>query len=144
MQTFKDSNNRNWSITLSIGTAMKVKERLGVDLLQPEVGEPPLLTRLGTDELLLAETLAILLEDQFATHKMDPQQVYDCFDGPTFMRAHEAFYMEMIDFFRQRGRDDRARAVEKQRSMIEAGVRAAITKIEEIDVDKVLEEALRQ
>ena len=144
MQTFKDSNNRVWSITLTIGTAMKIKEKLGIDLLQPEIGDPPLITRLGTDELLLAEVLAALLEDQFAAHKFDSQQVYECFDGPTFARAHEAFYKELIDFFHQRGRDDRARAVEKQKAMIEAGVQAAIAKINEIDVDAVLEEALRQ
>jgi hypothetical protein len=143
MQTFKDSNNRTWSITLTIGTAMKIKEKLAIDLLQPEIGDPPLITRLGTDELLLAEVLATLLEDQFAAHKFDAAQVYECFDGPTFARANEAFYLEMIDFFHQRGRDDRARAVSKQKAMIEAGVKAAITKIDEIDVDKVLQEALQ-
>ena len=46
MQVFKDNANRDWSLSLTIGTAMKVKDQLGVDLLQPEVGEPPLLTRL--------------------------------------------------------------------------------------------------
>jgi len=143
MQTFKDSHNRTWSITLTIGTAMKIREKLGIDLLQPEVGDPPLITRLGTDELLLAEVLATLLEDQFAAHKFDSAQVYECFDGPTFARANEAFYQELIDFFRQRGREDRANAVSKQKAMIEAGVKAAIAKINEIDVDAVLQEAFR-
>jgi len=142
MQTFKDSNNRNWSLTLTIGSAIKIKERLEIDLLQPEVGDPPLLTRLGTDEILLAEVIAALLEDQFELHKFDKQQVYESFDGPTFARAHEAFYRELIDFFQQRGRQDRAKAVEKQMKMISAGVKAAMARIDGIDVDAVVTEAL--
>ena len=142
MQTFKDSNNRNWSLTLTIGSAIKIKERLEIDLLQPEVGDPPLLTRLGTDEILLAEVIAALLEDQFELHKFDKQQVYESFDGPTFARAHEAFYRELIDFFQQRGRQDRAKAVEKQMKMITAGVKVAMAKIDGIDVDAVVTEAL--
>ncbi len=41
MQIFKDNANRDWSLSLTIGTAMKVKEQLGIDLLQPEVGHLP-------------------------------------------------------------------------------------------------------
>ena len=142
MQVFKDNANRDWSISLTIGSAMKVKERLGIDLLQPEVGNPPLLTRLGTDEMLLAQVIAMLLESQFELHKIDAEQIYQCFDGPTFARAHEAFYKELIDFFQNRGRADRAKAVEKQMEMIQSGIKAAEAKLDEIDVDKVISEAL--
>jgi hypothetical protein len=121
---------------------MKVKETLGVDLLQPESGDPPLLTRLGTDEMLLAQVIATLLESQFELHKVDAERVYQCFDGPTFARAHEAFYKELIDFFQQRGRADRAKAVRKQMEMIRAGIKAAETRIDGIDVDTVIEQAL--
>ena len=88
MHIFKDNAGRDWTLSLTIGSAMMVKDRLGIDLLQPEVGDPPLLTRLGTDEMLLAQTIAALLESQFELHKIDADQVYQCFDGPTFGRAH--------------------------------------------------------
>lgn len=144
MKTFKDNANHSWEITLTIGAAIKVKDRLGVDLLQPEVGDPPLLTRLGTDEMLLAQVICTLLESQFESNKVDESYIYDSFDGPTFARAHEAFYLEMIDFFQKRGRSDRAKAVEKQMKMIEAGIKAAQAKLDEIDVDQVISEALEQ
>ena len=144
MKTFKDNANHSWEITLTIGAAIKVKDRLGVDLLQPEVGDPPLLTRLGTDEMLLAQVIGTLLESQFESHQVDETYIYDSFDGPTFARAHEAFYKELIDFFQSRGRKDRATAVEKQMKMIEAGVKAAQAKLDEIDVDQVISEALEQ
>ena len=142
MQVFKDNANRDWSLSLTIGTAMKVKDQLGVDLLQPEVGDPPLLTRLGTDEMLLAQVIAALLESQFELHKVDAEQIYQSFDGPTFARAHEAFYKELIDFFQKRGRQDRATAVAKQMKMITAGISAAVTKLDGIDVEKVIDRAM--
>ena len=144
MQIFKDNANRDWSLSLTIGTAMKVKDTLGIDLLQPEVGDPPLLTRLGTDEMLLAQVIAALLESQFELHKVDAEQIYQSFDGPTFARAHEAFYKELIDFFQSRGRKDRATAVLKQMKMIESGIAAAQSKIDAIDVDSVIEAAMTQ
>jgi len=144
MHIFKDNAGRDWSLSLTIGNAMMVKERLGIDLLQPEIGDPPLLTRLGTDEMLLAQVIAALLESQFELHKVDATQVYQCFDGPTFGRAHAAFYKELIDFFHQRGRQDRAKAVEKQMQMIVAGAKAAETKVEGIDVDVVINRAMKK
>ncbi len=142
MKSFKDNASKSWEITLTIGAAIKVKDRLNVDLLQPEVGEPPLLTRLGTDEMLLAQVIGTLLESQFEKHQVDENYIFDSFDGPTFARAHEAFYLELIDFFQSRGRKDRAKAVEKQKEMIAAGVKAAQAKLEQIDVEKVINEAL--
>ena len=144
MHIFKDNAGRDWTLSLTIGSAMMVKDRLGIDLLQPEVGDPPLLTRLGTDEMLLAEVIATLLESQFELHKVDVDQIYQCFDGPTFGRAHEAFYKELIDFFHQRGRADRAKAVEKQKNLILAGVKAAETKVDGIDVDLIVTKAIQK
>ena len=81
MKTFTDAAGRTWSISLNLGTALKVKDALGVDLLQPEQGEPPLLTRLGTDELLLGQVLCALLGDQFEVHKVTEADVRAGFDG---------------------------------------------------------------
>ncbi len=142
MQIFKDNANRSWQLSLTIGVAMKVKATLGIDLLQPEVGDPPVMTRLGIDELLLAQVIAIMLESQFELQKVDRDDIYETFDGPTFARAHEAFYKELIDFFQSRGRQDRATAVLKQMKMIESGIAAAVTKIDGIDVDKTIDKAL--
>ena len=144
MKTFKDNAGHDWNISLNIGTAMLVKDRLGVDLLQPEVGDPPLLTRLGTDEILLAQVISALLESQFETQKVDEKQIYQFFDGPTFARAHEAFYEELIDFFQNRGRHDRAKAVQKQKKMILAGVQAAATRVDGINVDAEIDKAMKK
>jgi len=142
MKTFTDAAGRTWTITLNLGTAMAVKEKLGVDLLQPEAGDPPLLTRLGTDELLLGEVLCALLETQFEANKVTAEDVRAGFDGTTLLAAQKAFYEELVGFFRSRGRSDRARAVETQERMIDAAVKAIETRIEGIDIDETISGAM--
>ncbi len=142
MKTFTDAAGRTWTLALNLGTALGVNDRLGIDLLQPEAGDPPLLTRLGTEELLLGEVLCALLEGQFEAHKVGPEDVRAAFDGRTLLAAQQAFYEELIDFFRQRGRTDRARALSTQMQLIEAGVKAIETRIGAIDIAEAVEDAL--
>ena len=142
MKTFNDAAGRTWTISLNLGTALAVKEKLGLDLLQPELGDPPLLTRLGTDELLLGEVLCALLNQQFETHKVTDVDVRASFDGQTLLSAQQAFYEELIDFFRNRGRADRARAVETQAKMIEKAVAAIESRIQKIDIDQAIHGAM--
>ena len=142
MKTFTDAAGRTWTLTLNLGTAMAVKGKLDVDLLQPEAGDPPLLTRLGTDEMLLGEVLCCLLERQFETHKVSEDDVRAAFDGQTLLAAQKAFYEELIDFFRSRGRNDRAKAVAKQMAMIDAAVTAIETRIDGIDIDETIRGAM--
>jgi hypothetical protein len=139
MKTFTDAAGRTWTIALNLGTAMAVKDKLGVDLLQPESGDPPLLTRLGTDEMLLGEVLCALLESQFETHKVTAAQVRCAFDGKTLLAAQKAFYEELIDFFHSRGRNDRAKALSKQMALIDAAVVAIEAKIDLIDPRKLID-----
>ena len=142
MKTFTDTAGRTWTLSLTLGTAMAVKAKLDVDLLQPEAGDPPLLTRLGTDEMLLGEVLCCLLERQFETHKVSEDDVRAAFDGQTLLAAQKAFYEELIDFFRSRGRNDRAKAVAKQMAMIDAAVTAIETRIDGIDIDETIRGAM--
>ena len=142
MKTFNDAAGRTWTLTLNLGTAMRVKAKLDIDLLQPEAGDPPLLTRLGTDEMLLGEVLCAMLEGQFETHKVSDEDVRASFDGETLLAAQKAFYEELIAFFRSRGRNDRAKAVAKQMALIEAAVAAVETRIDALDIDATIRGAM--
>jgi len=142
MRTFNDAAGREWNLALTIGSASRVRDVLSIDLLQPEAGDPPLLTRLGTDELLLGEVICCLLADQFEKHKVTEEQVRDAFDGKTLLAAQKAFYEELIDFFLNRGRADRAKAVAAQAKVIEVAVKAAEARIDAMDVDQVVSGAM--
>jgi len=142
MKTFNDAAGRTWTMALNLGTALAVKDKLGIDLLQPESGEPPLLTRLGTDEMLLGEVLCAMLESQFETHKVTAADVHRSFDGKTLLAAQTAFYNELVDFFQSRGRTDRARAVAAQAKLIEKATAAIEDRISAMDLDKLIDGAL--
>ena len=142
MKTFNDAAGRTWTIALTLGTALHVKSKLDIDLLQPEAGEPPLLTRLGTDEMLLGEVLCALLESQFASHNVTDTDVRMAFDGKTLLSAQKAFYDELTDFFQSRGRMDRAKAVAAQARLIEKATAAVETKIDTMDLDRLVDGAL--
>ena len=142
MKTCTDAAGRTWSIALTLGTAMFVKTKLDIDLLQPEAGEPPLLTKLGTDEMLLGEVLCALLESQFEAHKVTDADVRNAFDGKTLLAAQKAFYEELVDFFQSRGRMDRAKAVAAQARLIEKATAAIEGKIDTMDLDKLVDGAL--
>ena len=138
MRTFNDGAGREWRIALTLGSAARVKDALSVDLLQPESGDPPLLTRLGTDELLLGEVICCLLADQFDKHKVTAEEVSNSFDGTTLLAAQSAFYEELVDFFLNRGRADRAKMVAAQAKAIEAAIRMAEARIDALDVDQAV------
>jgi len=158
LHTFHDAAGRSWTIHLTLGTAMAVKDKLGIDLLQPEILPPPevppevsqgnngvpLITRLGTDEMLLGEVICCLLENQFETHKVTVSDVRQAFDGKTLLNAQKAFYEELVDFFQGRGRSDRAKAVITQQQLIDAAVKAATSQIDVINVDEMVQQALPQ
>ena len=142
MKIFKDAGGVEWKIVITLGAAMDIKARFSIDLLRPEEGDPPQLTRLGTDEYLLANIIAALLEDQFAEKNVQAKDIFKNFDADTLAAAHRAFYEELVDFFRKTGRQDRAQAVIKQTEMIQLGVEVAVGRINEFDMQTAVTQAM--
>lgn len=138
MHQFSDTKGRAWKIEITLGAAMQVKSALGLDLLTPEAGDPPVLSRLATDEFLLGSVICELLRRQLEQHGMTEADVYAAFDGATLLAATEAFFAELADFFQNRGRIDRAAAVRKQMTLMMAAIKAAEAKVEAITADSVL------
>ena len=142
MKTFTDKSGRIWEIAITLGAAKRLRDKLDIDLLQPEQGDPPLLTRLGTDEILLGEVLCELLSGQFDAHGVGADDIMDAFDGATLLAAQDAFYEDLVDFFRGRGRTDRSRAVETQAEIIRLAIAKAEMKIEQIDMTTLTDGAM--
>lgn len=138
MKQFTDRTGRAWTLSLTLGTAMQVKAALAVDLLAPEAGDPPLLTRLATDEYLLGSVIFELMRRQAEERNLTETDVQAAFDGATLLAAQEAFFEELVDFFRSRGRPDRAAAVGKQGALMAAAIRAANSRVEAIEVEAAL------
>ena len=97
---------------------------------------------LGRERWSHTSMLCAMLEGQFVTHSVSDDDVRAGFDGQTLLAAQKAFYEELIGFFQSRGRNDRAKAVAKQMALIDAAVTAIETKIDGIDVDKTIRDAM--
>lgn len=114
METFNDSKNRTWKISLNLRSVLGVKEALGVDLLALEAGEPPLLERLAIETLFLAQIIACLLTNQMEEAKVDENDILESFDAKTITAARNAFFKELKYFFTEMGSPFKAEAISKQ------------------------------
>jgi hypothetical protein len=132
---------QNWQATQNIAF-VKVRDLLGINLLEPEAGDPPFLTKLGTDEILLCDVIYCLIKPQADQQSVTDEHFGQALGGEAILSAQRAFYEELIDFFQKRGRSDRARAVATQAKMIEAAVTAVESHIEAIDIDATIRGAI--
>ena len=140
MKTFTDNAGRTWTLSLTIDSAKRVRDLLGINLLEPEAGDPPLITRLGTDEFLLCDVLYCLIKPQADSLNITSEQFGQSIGGDVILAAQTVFYDELIDFFQKRGRTDRAKAAATQQKMIDIAIARVTQKMDEIDVSQKLTE----
>ena len=133
MKQFTDSNGRTWTITMTIDVAKRCRHLLGVNLMEPEAGDPPLITRIGTDEILLCDLVYCLVKPEADRQGLSDIDFGRAMGGDAILSAQGAFYEEMIGFFRMRGRTDRARAMTRQMEVIRLAVQKAEVMLEQVD-----------
>jgi hypothetical protein len=142
MKTFTDSAGRTWTLALTIDAAKRVKSLLDVNLLELEAGDPPLLTRLGTDVILLCDVIFALVKPQADAAGVSDQEFAAALGGDVVLAAQTAFYEELVDFFRKLGRGDLAKAVDAQRRMIDLAVARIETRLGKLDLEAAVETTL--
>ena len=139
MKTFTDAAGGEWRVSLTIGVMDEIQDAVGLDFLQPHVGDPSPLQAILSDRTFLS-VLGACLEPAAGDAPTDPKAIRRLFDGRTLGAAKRAFGEELIDFFRQGGEPEVVRLIEKA---VEARIVAARLAIEQMDaVD--LEEPLRR
>lgn len=142
MRTFNDSTGRTWTLTLTLDAAKRVKSLCNVNLLELDAGDPPLLTKLGTDVILLCDVIFALVKPQADTLGVSDEQFGAALGGDAILAAHTAFYEELVDFFRKLGRSDLAKALEAQRRMIDLTVQRIETRIAGLSIEAAVETIL--
>lgn len=142
MKTFTDTAGRTWTLSLTIDAAKRVKGLLDVNLLELEAGDPPLLTKIGTDVILLCDVIFALVKPQADANGVTDEQFAAALGGETILAAQTALYEELVGFFRGLGRSDLAKAVDAQRRMIDLAVRKIETRIDKLDLEAAIETTL--
>jgi len=143
MKTFDDNAGRTWTVAVTINAVKRVKGLLDVDLTDLMDGDPPLLTRLDTDIVLLCDVIFALVKPQADEQGVTDEAFAEALGGDAIIAAHDALLEELADFFRSLRRTDVTKALEKQIAMVRAAVQAAEARIEAVDVDTEIERAFR-
>jgi hypothetical protein len=130
---FKDAKGREWTVAITIGRARAVLDATGIDLLQPESGQPSLPEVLA-DEYRVASILEVLLAGEFDRLQVNPKNVMaEDWDGKTTRAAYDAFLEELSFFFEDRGQLPRSQIVRKTREAIGAAMEIVGEKANALD-----------
>jgi hypothetical protein len=136
MHTFTDSAGRTWQVAVTVGAIKRVKGLMGgVDLSDLLGGSPPLLSRLGSDVVLLADVLYALCRPQADALAVTDEQFGAALGGDVIVAAQDVLMEELSDFFRSLRRTEVAKAIQKQQAVIRAAVTAAEARIEAVNVE---------
>lgn len=143
MRTFNDNAGRTWTIAVNVDGIKRVEGLIkGVNLANLTHGDPPLLTRLETDIVLLCDVIFALVKPQADQLGVTDEEFGKAMGGDAIIAAHDAFWEELTGFFRQLRRTDTARAIEKQAALVKATVAAIEQRVETLDTDAVIQKAL--
>jgi hypothetical protein len=133
MKPFTDSAGRTWTIAMTIDSVKRVRDLLDINLVEPEAGEPPLITRLATDVILLCDTIYCMVKPQADKLNVTDAEFGAALGGDAILNATVAFYQELSDFFLASGRPDRSKAIAAQQKMIQLAVERVKQAIEAIN-----------
>lgn len=99
------------NLKLNIAAVKRIRERTGFDILAQS--DPQQMLTALSDQMRVAEIIAVLLEPEFARLNIAPDQIYELFDGATLKAVSDAFFAEISAFFAGMGRVAAATALRK-------------------------------
>jgi hypothetical protein len=100
MSSFRDSAGRLWEVDITIAAVKRVRSLVGIDLLALAEGDPPLITRLGTDIALLCDALYAVVKPQADPLGVSDEDFGESLAGETISHAYDAFWESLTDFTR--------------------------------------------
>lgn len=99
MATFADATGKEWTVSITVGSLMRVRSETDIDLAAIARKPNELLTMIFEDAEAFAKVLWSLVADQVKAADLDAKIFYGRLDGPTVERAGEAILGGLIDFF---------------------------------------------
>ena len=105
MKTFTDSKGRNWEVELNIRQMKRVRDTLGIDLVnvistgKDGTVSTDMLERVESDPILLVDILWVLCEGQAKPAGVTDDDFGSSLAGDSIEDATRAFLDELVDFF---------------------------------------------
>jgi hypothetical protein len=138
MKLFKDKEGMEWTIDVSVDALMRVRELAKVDLLDLENS----CYLMAEDKILQAEVLWAICKPQADQRNLSSTDFYRRLNAEALEAAAAAVPEEVLSFFPKPRREAVRRAMVKKTELEETGGRLAIDKIDRMDVQKILRDAL--
>ncbi len=141
MKTFKDRNEKSWTVDINVRTVKRVKSMLEVNLLEALEGK--LITKLAADPILLCDVIYVICKPEADEAKITDEQFGAAMAGDAIESATEALLAELVDFFPQAKRRALRKALEKYKKVQELAVETAVNYLDSEDVNNQIENALK-
>ena len=106
---FADTKKRSWSLAINTATIKRVKEALGVNLMDAVGGQ--LIDKIAADPALFADVLFVLVKPQADAAGVSDVDFGEALAGDEIESASLAFINAMVDFFPKGRREVLGRAI---------------------------------
>lgn len=144
MKTFADNAGRTWAVAINVAAVKRVKDLLGVNLLEIADQKGSLLERLVDDPCLLCDILFCLVKPEAEAKGITDEEFGRALGGDCLDAATDALLTEIADFFPKGRREILRRVVGKLRTLEEKATRLAITKLDDPKLDAELEQQMTE
>jgi hypothetical protein len=108
-QVFCDNANRKWSLAINTATIKRVKEMMGVNLLDVVGGK--LMDKIASDPALFADILFVLVKPQADALGVSDVDFGESLAGDEIEAASLAFIQALVDFFPKGRREVLGKAI---------------------------------
>ncbi len=142
MKTFKDTAGRTWSLSLTIGSAKKIRDILEIDLFGDDIST--IVTDLASDPVRLAGVLWVLVADEAAAKDINEDDFFGAFSGDVIEAATDLFLEELVQLYPEKKRIILHKILEKIRSAELRILEQAQAMVESDRLDKFIEEKIRE
>ena len=142
MKTFTDNAARAWTIQVNVDALKRVKSLLDVDLMEAVDGK--LLQRMLDEPVLLCDIIYALCKPQADAASVTDEDFGRAMAGDAIDLATQALLEELVDFFPQRRRALLTKVLDKLRKLDSLALATVTDRIEKIDLDKVMSNAVAQ
>ena len=144
MPTFRDSQNRTWSLTLNCANIEAVQSRCQINVLDIEDPQSDLLERLIDFPPLACQIVEALLAEDLERANVSPADFRRAMSGDAIAEALDGLREELIAFFPKSRRSLLRTVREKQRAVEETGLKLALEKLADPALMEAAEQQLRR
>lgn len=134
MSNWKDAQGREWCCSIDVLKLKKVKESLGINLMDCVAGN--LLEELSTDIVKLVDVLYVLHQDQCESRKLTDEDFAKGLFGDALEDATKAFVDAIVDFCPARQRKLLTLAMEKAKKEQDEAFAKIIGSLEKISTEE--------